>query len=231
MLSAGDTERLHAAIAEAETRTSGEIYCVVAKASSTYREAALAWAAGVALLAPLLALLLGFRPAAVVELLLEVVQSGWTVSQVGAASAMVTSALVGYAALQAVLFAAVLGLASLPAMSERLTPAGVKRQHVHARAMEQFTHRLHATSASTGILIYVSLAERQVEIIADEAIHKEVAAGEWDRAVKAALAPIRAGDVAGGLIAAIAVCGAALAEHFPSDGAARTPDGDHLAEI
>jgi len=161
-----------------------------------------------------------------------VVQAGWTVGQAGAVGAMVTSALVGYAALQVILFAAVLGLASLPAVRPLLTPAGLKRQHVHARAMEQFTHRLHATKASTGVLIYASLAERQVEIIADEAIHKKVAPGEWDRAVKAAVGPIGAGDVAGGLIAAIELCGRALAAHFPHRGAgARPRDGDHLAEV
>lgn len=232
MLSGADVERIHAAIAEAEAATSGEIFCVVAKESSKYREVGLAWAAGVALLAPPLALLLGLRPAAFIQAMLLVVQAGWSVGQAGAVNSMVTSALVGYAALQAVLFGAVLGLTSLPAARPLLTPAGLKRQHVHARAMEQFTHRLHATRASTGILIYVSLAERQVEIIADEDIHEKVEAGEWDRAVKAAVGPIGAGDVAGGLIAAIEICGRALAAHFPRHGAgAERHDGDHLAEV
>jgi putative membrane protein len=144
---------------------------------------------------------------------------------------MVTSALVGYAALQAILFAVVGGLASIPAVRRILTPAQLKRDHVHARAMEQFNHRLHATKASTGVLIYASLAERMVEIVADEDIHERVEIGQWDRAVKAATAAIGSGDVAGGLVAAIGVCGLALAEHFPRGDAAASDDGDHLAEI
>jgi len=231
MLSRADIQRVHTAVAEAEAVTTGEIFCVVAQESSKYREARLAWAGGVALLAPPLALLFGVRPAAFVSTLLLVVQSGWAVGQAGAVDAMVTSALVGYAALQVVLFGVVLGLASLPAVRPFLTPASLKRQHVHARAMEQFTHRLHATKAATGVLIYASLAEHQVEIVADEAIHKKIAAGEWDRAVKAAVGPIAAGDVAGGLIAAIEICGRALAEHFPHHGASRRHEGEHLTEV
>lgn len=232
MLSPTDIQRVHAAIDAAEATTSGEIFCVVAQESGKYREVSLGYAAGAALLVPPLALLLGLRPAAAVQAMLLVVQSGWTVNQAGAAGAMVTSALIGYAALQAFLFGLVLGLTSLPGPRRWLTPAGLKRQHVHARAMEQFTHRLHAAQASTGVLIYASRAERRVEIIADEAIHKAVAEGEWDRAVKAAVGPIGAGDVAGGLIAAIELCGRALAAHFPKGEAdARPDDGDHLAEV
>jgi putative membrane protein len=233
MLKPADSQRLRAAIAEAESRTSGEIFCVVAKTSSRYREAPMAWAAGAALIVPPLALLLGARPAVLVELLLQVVQSGWSVDQVGAVNAMVTSALVGYAVLQAALFALVLAVGLAPAARVWMTPSWLKRQHVHARAMEQFTHRLHAAGGATGVLIYASLAERQVEVVADEAIHLKVAEGEWDRAVKAAVGPIGAGDVAGGLIAAIQVCAAALAAHFPPDDAVvpRTPDGAHLSEV
>lgn len=232
MMTPADHQRVAAAIAEAEATTSGEIFCVVSAASAKYRETALAAAAAVALLGPPLALLLGLRPAGLIQAVLIVVQSGWTVEQAGAVNTMVTSALVGYAALQALLFGAAAALVSIPAVRQALTPARLKREHVHARAMEQFTHRLHATAASTGVLIYVSIAERMVQVIADEDIHAKVASGLWDQAVKAATGPIAKGDVAGGLIGAIRLCGQALAEHFPAEGAAtRTDDGDHLAEV
>jgi putative membrane protein len=232
MLKPADRDRIHHALAQAEASTSGEIFCVVAQASARYRDVPLAWAAGVSMLAPPVALLLGLRPAAAVQALLLVVQSGWSVAQAGAVNAMVMAALVGYAALQAVLFALVLGLLSLPGVRARLTPAGVKRQAVHTRAMEQFFHRLHAAHGTTGVLIYASLEERRVEIIAEEAVDEKVAAGRWDEAVQAALGPIRAGDMAGGLAAAIAVCGRALAEHFPArEGAPPPAVDDRLAEV
>ena len=51
--------RVAMAIAEAEQRTSGEIFCVVARNASTYADVSLAWASGAALILPLLLLPLG----------------------------------------------------------------------------------------------------------------------------------------------------------------------------
>jgi putative membrane protein len=91
--------------------------------------------------------------------------------------------------------------------------------------VEQFAHRLHQTSGRTGVLIFASLAERRVEVVGDEDIHAKGGDVVWDSAVAAALAHIKTGDVAGGLIAAVNICGKALAEHFPPDGSA-PPAGD-----
>jgi putative membrane protein len=232
MLSPADHQRVHDALAKAEQATSGEIYCVVALESGKYRETPLAWAAALALVGPPLALALGLRSGAFVSILLLVVQSGWSVEQAGAAEAMTTSALIGYAALQAALFALVVGLGLIPGVRRFMTPSALKRERVHARATEQFAHRTHASTAPAGIMIYASIAERRVEVVADEAIHAKVADGEWDRAVKAALGPIRAGDVAAGLIAAIELCGRTLAEHFPPGGAGPLQDAEeHLLEL
>jgi putative membrane protein len=226
MLKPADHERVHAAIAGAEAATTGEIFCIVARESAAYREVPLAWAAIVALLGPLLALALGLRPA----MLLAPLQGEWTVAHAGALQGAMTAAVLGYAGIQAVLFAAVLALVAIPPVRRLLTPGFVKHAHVHARALEQFAHRRHV-GAPTSVLIYASAAERRVEIVADEDIHEKVGDAFWDAAVKAAVAKIRAGDPAGGLIAAIELCGQALAEHFPSDGRARAPETDDLSEI
>jgi putative membrane protein len=230
MLSKPDHDRIHAAIAEAEQRTSGEIFCVVARESGHYREVVFAWAAAVALLAPPLSLVLGLKPSFFMAAMLTVLENGWIVAHVGGLNAEVAAALVGYAAVQAALFVIVLAAASLAPVRRLLTPGSLKRAQVHARAMDQFAHRLHATRAATGVLIFASLAERRVEIVADEAIHAKVAAGTWDRAVRAALGSIGAGEAATGLIAAIGICGDALAEHCPSDGA-HDAAIDDVAEI
>ncbi len=58
-LSPTDLAAIEAAVREAERRTTGEIYCVVAEESSNYGETPLAYAAGVALLAPAILLLGG----------------------------------------------------------------------------------------------------------------------------------------------------------------------------
>ncbi len=226
MLSAADHDRIHDAIAAVEARTSGEVTCVVAQESSRYREVPLAWAAAVALIAPPIALALGVRPFAVIAL----AQNGWTEADVGSAHAAVMTALVGYALVQAVLFALAGGLVSIGPVRRILTPGFVARGHVHARAMEQFAHRMHRSKAATGVLIYASLAERRVEVVADAAIHKKVGEGAWKQAVVSAVGLIRQGDVAGGLVAAVEVCGEALARHFPDDGAPPR-DEDLVSEV
>lgn len=226
MLSRADHDRVHAAIAEAEQRTSGEIFCVVAHESGHYREVGFAWAAATALLAPPLSLVLGLKPSFFMAAVLTLLENGWVASHVGSLNAEVATALVGYAAVQAALFVAVLAATSLAPVRRLLTPSLLKKAQVHARAMEQFAHRLHATRAATGVLIFASLAERRVEIVADEAIHAKVTPQTWDRAVQAALGPISSGEAANGLIAAIEICGAALAEHCPPDGARVVADDD-----
>jgi putative membrane protein len=228
MLSQADHERIHTAIEAAEARTSGEIFCVVAKESATYREVPFAWAAALALIGPPLALAFGLRPSVRVLLAL---QNGWSVAHASALSDTLTTALIAFAAAQAMLFVIVLLLASIPQVRRRLTPASAKRAHVHARAMEQFAHRLHATRASTGVLVFASLAERRVEIIADEAIHARVGTDAWDRAVAAAVGPICRGDYAAGLIAATEVCGEVLAQHFPPIEGQSPSSDEVVAEI
>ena len=230
MLSKADHDRIHAAIAQAEQRTSGEIFCVVAHESGRYREVGFAWAAAAALLAPPLSLVLGLKPSFFMAAVLTLLENGWVASRVGNLNAEVATALVGYAAIQAALFVIVLAAISLAPIRRLLTPGLLKKAQVHARAMEQFAHRLHATRAATGVLIFASLSERRVEIVADEAIHAKVAPLTWDRAVQSALGPIRAGDTARGLIAAIEICGTALAEHCPP-GAEPVSSSDDVVEI
>lgn len=227
MLSPADHDRLHAALAEAAAGTTGEIFCVVAAESAAYREVPVAWAAVAALVGPMLALALGLRP----SMLLAPVQGGWTAAQAGALEAATLSAVTGYAVFQVILFLAALAVVSIPTVRRLLTPGFVKTAHVHARALEQFAHRRHAGRAPTGVLIYASSAERCLEVVAEEDIHEKVGEAYWSEAIKAATARICAGDAVGGLIAAVELCGRALAEHFPSDGEARPEPTDDLSEI
>jgi putative membrane protein len=226
MLSAEDHDRIHAAISEAEAKTSGELFCVVARQSATYRETPFAWGAGVALALPPILLLAGFKPRALATPL----EGGWVSAQGGELGHALAVGLFTYAALQGLLFAIVFAVLCIPALRVAVTLGFTKRDHVHSRALEQFAHRRHASRAPTGVLIYASIAERRVEIIADEEIHEKVGEAFWDATVKATLERIKAGAAADGLILAVRRCGQALAEHFPSDGAARKPEDD-VAEV
>ncbi len=66
----------------------------------------------------------------------------------------------------------------------------------------------------TGILIFVSLAERYARIIADEGIASHVPQQEWQEAVDALVAHMRDGRIADGFIAAINLCGNKLTNVF-----------------
>ena len=224
-----DHDRVHDAIAEAELRTSGEIFCIVARESGQYREVAFAWAAGAALLAPPAALIAGLRPSLLAATVRRMENSGWVVGHAGPFDAALLAALIGYAFVQLALFVGALGLFSIPAVRRAVTPGGLKTAHVHAKAVEQFAHRLHSATGRTGVLIFASLAERRVQIIADEDIHARVGDSVWSKAVAEALASMKTGDVAGGLVAAVKTCGGALADHFPPDGSG--PGAGDIAEI
>ena len=212
-LSAAELSAIEAAVREAEAKTTGEIYCVVTEESSHYGEVAIAWAAGVALLGPSL-LLLGGVHVSIPDLF-----TTWSASDVSAAiETSVRNALIGAVILQGLLFAAVALLASVPAVRMALTPRGLKRLRVRRRAAEQFfAKNLHLTRERTGVMIYVSLAERMAELIADEGIHDHVGPHTWDQAMAALTEGLKHGRVEQGFEAAVRLCGEVLAEKFPAD--------------
>ncbi len=211
LLTPSDLAAIEAAVVEAEARTTGEIYCVVAEESSDYRETAIAWAAGVALLGPALLLLAGVHVEAP-DLL-----GGWSAAQVASvAEAAARRALIGAVLLQGVLFVGVLALLSYPPLRRLLTPRTLKRDRVRRRAQEQFVAKnMHATRERTGVLIYVSFAEHMAELIADEGIASQVDHQVWERAMAALTAGLKRGEPAAGFASAIGLCGDVLAERFP----------------
>ncbi|HTI68177.1 MAG TPA: TPM domain-containing protein [Caulobacteraceae bacterium] len=211
MLSEADRALIAAATVKAESETSGEIACVVTEEVSAYREIPLAAGAGVALLGPPLAVALGLRLEAFTAPF-----AGWTAAH-GPASA--GPILTVYAVVQVMLFALAVALASVPAVRRALTPRGLKQRRVRRAALQHFAGaRQHLAPGQTMVLIFASLGDRQMEIVADEAIHAKVGQGAWDEAVAQALATMRTSGAAAGLAKAVEVCGATLAAHFPDDG-------------
>jgi putative membrane protein len=212
-LSPADLGAIEAAVREAEARTTGEIYCVVAEESSEYGETPLAWAAGVALLAPAL-LLLGGVHVTVPDLF-----GGWSAEQASQiAEAAARRALIGAVLLQGVLFAVTMVLASIAPVRRALTPRAFKRDRVRRRAQEQFLAKnLHLTRQRTGVLIFVSMAERMAEIVADEGIAAQVDPSAWTRAMDALIEGLKRGEPSAGFAAAIGLCADVLAEKFPAD--------------
>jgi uncharacterized membrane protein len=72
------------------------------------------------------------------------------------------------------------------------------------------------TEENSGVLIYVQLVDRHVEILADRGIAAKVPQADWDAICRNMEAAFRAGDYRSGALAAIRRAGELLTEHFPA---------------
>lgn len=206
-----DHDRIVAAVAAAESKTAGEIYCVLSPAVSDYRETPLAWATAAALILPAGALLLGFEPQSLTRWF-----GGWTVGHTAATDATILAALTTYVALQAAVFVVAALVVAIPPVRRALTPASLKAERVHRAAMEQFlSHGLHATRDRTGVLLFASLAERRAEVVADEGIYKVTDPAVWDEVVDLLIKGLKRRKTADGFVAAVELSGRILAAHVP----------------
>lgn len=194
-----DRSRIATAIRAAEARTSGEIVCVLARTSSDATALPVLLAALAALALPWLLVALTEMP--------------------------VHRILV----LQIAVFVLLAVVLCLPRVRVALLPRAARRHVAHRAAMEQFTIRgIVRKKDRTGILIFVSLAERYARIIADEGIAGRVPQSEWQKAVDALIAHTRDGRITDGFIAAIEACGNVLAAHFPRTGTTRDELPDRI---
>ena len=195
MFDAAARDAVEQAVREAERRTSGEIVPVVVDRSHDY--------AGVrAVAAALLALASG---AAMLAAGLDPVL--WLIPAQIAAFAL------GY------------WLAGRRALLRQLIPDGIREQAVDRAARLAFLeHGLVETRDRSGILIFVSLLEHRVEVLADRGIAGIVEPGTWDGVVDTILHGIAERRAEQGMVEAIRLCGDLLAAAFPP----RPDDTDEL---
>jgi putative membrane protein len=110
-----------------------------------------------------------------------------------------------------------------------LVPKAVGRARAHQRAVEQFlTQSLHTTKGRTGVLIYVSFAERFAEVIADDGIYRKVRPTVWEEVIAELTSHLARGTRTQGFVVATEMCGKILAEHFPPGHADEDELSNHL---
>ena len=195
-----DRARISAAIRDNEARTTGEIVCVLAANSQGHASGLLV------LLASTVAFAVPWRLMAFTALSLQSMLS-----------------------LQVLVFLALLSILCLPRVRVALLPRSARRALAHRVAMEQFVSRgIARTKERTGILIFVSLAERYARIIADDGIAARVPQAEWQGAIDSLTAHMGAGRIADGFVTAIDRCGAVLAANFPSSRPERSELPDRI---
>jgi putative membrane protein len=100
---------------------------------------------------------------------------------------------------------------ALPFVTEKEMRGEVERSA--AEAFHRF--RLRKTAAGTGILLYVSLYERRVRVLGDDAIAEKIDQKDWETVRDLIVDGIRANRASEGICRAISKCGELLSRHFP----------------
>jgi putative membrane protein len=201
-LSEEDKARISSAIRKAESSTAGEIYVVVAHAADDFRYVPVIWAALVSLVWP------------------------WPLHLLTTLST--TAILVT----QAVVFIATAWGLSHPRVRPRIVPEAIAAEAARKSAIAQFlAHGVHLTEKRTGVLIYVALINRRVEIVADVGINNKVAPSAWEELALEVTTAAQGKRLLEGIETAIRKTGSILAEHFPPAEHDRNELSDRVVEI
>ena len=187
LLNPQQLDTLSTVIEGVEKKTDAELLVVIARKADKYLYIPTLWAAMIALLAPLI---LKFTPPWLEgdDLLLA----------------------------QYLIFVAAASAFRILPITMLLVPKRIKFERASQIAHRQFLeNNVHATLKHTGVLIFVSEAERYVEIIADSGISQFVENDRWQSSVDQLIQRIKVGDIEKGLIACIEECGELLSAYAP----------------
>jgi putative membrane protein len=189
------------AIAAAERRTSGEVTVVVLERSDEHPDARWLAALSAMLLgsALLVARLPWQRPELVLAAQLLLGAAGWLLAR------------------------------ALPDVQRLFTGEARASALAHEQALLEFQRAgLQRTAGRTGVLLFASLFEHRVVVLADAAIAAQVDPACWTAATQAVLDGAARGDLAAGLCAGVRACGEVLAERFPRAADDTNELPDHL---
>ena len=202
LFSEDDRTCVAAAVAEAERGTAGEIVPVVATASGRYDRAEC---------------ICGFTFALVVLAALWLIFQGVAPAGDNWEPAPALGLLEVLGVLGGAFVAGVVAAGRLPILRRVFVTRGEMREEVERAAAAAF-HRFRArrTTAATGMVLYVSLYERMVRVVGDDAIASKLAPADWEAVRDRMLGRISAGEPTDALLAGIEAAGALLREHFPA---------------
>jgi putative membrane protein len=200
LLTPAEQDALIACVKGVETRTSGEIVPVIASSSYDYPRAAHLGGLMLAILAALgTAALIGHTDM-------------WAFLGLFLAFYLVFSRLV----------------AAVPALKRPFITKGEMRAEVEEAAVTSFyLNGLHRTRDLTGIILYISVFERSVQVLADKGINDKVDPEVWDEVVAMVTDGIRQGRPGEALCRGVERCGALITEHFPI----KADDTDELPNL
>jgi putative membrane protein len=187
LLNESARRQVAAAIAGVERQTDAELVTVLAPRADDYTYVPLLWAGRIALLVPGI---INYYPA-------------WLSAHQLLLAQWATFIVLGL-------------LFRLPGLTTRLTPRHIRHWRAANLARRQFLEqRLHRTEGATGVLIFVSEAERYVEILVDQGISSKVPDQAWAAIVETFTTAVRRGQTLQGFLTCIEACGEHLKLHVP----------------
>lgn len=193
-LSEKEHAQINAAIEAAERQTSGEIVCMVQSASYHYPMANVIGAAALAL--PL-------------SLILTPLLGGWL--WLGTQNMWLF--LSCFVLLFSIFYGCVRGIPWLKRLF--ISRQDMDEEVEEAAITNFFQHGLYRTRDANGILVYISVLEHKVWVMADHGIHEKMDPGAWNGIVDAITNGIKAGQAAEAVCQAIQSIGETLSHHFP----------------
>lgn len=205
-ISDADRDLITAAVAKAESASDGEIVTIVAPRSDAYHDVGLHYAVLAMLLVPIGGL---------------IVPQSWLDWATGLVFGW--NAVLSFRVLMLLIFVKMAllflivryALAWMP-LRMKLTPGRTKHRRVRRRARELFRACCELkTRRRTGVLLYLSLAEKRAEIVADQAIASQVGPEVWGEAMAALIDEVKAGRPGHGMALAVEKIGGVLAPILP----------------
>ena len=188
LLTDAEKQQVADAIARVERHTDAELVTVLAPQADDYLYISILWAALIALIVP-----------GVIHYI-----TGWW-----GANQLLT--------IQWGLFIVLALLFRIPKLLMLLVPKSVRYWRACNLAKSQFlANNLHHTDGDTGILIFVSEAERYVEIIVDRGIAQHFPDDTWQAIIDTFVSRVRAGQTLEGFVQCIESCGLLLREKVPA---------------
>jgi len=193
-LSEADHGRIRKAVAAAEKKTAGEIVCMVVSSSYHYP----------------LANVLGAAAAALpVSLLVTHFLGAWL--WIGSQNMWL---FLGLFSICFVLFHWT--IERFPALKRRFISMREIDEEVEEAAINAFFRQgLYRTRDANGVLLFISVFEHKVWLLADQGIHEKVPQPEWDALVAHITRGIREGHRTDAICSAVETIGQLLESHFP----------------
>lgn len=202
-LSDTDHKRIEAAVTALETKSSAELAVAIARQAHDYGAYPFLWSAAVGMFAGGL-LAVGWSAARPTDVIL----------------------------IEGIVFALSYLVLHFTGLGIALIPRRLKSMHARRLAAAEFaTLVAHRTAGRDGLLLFVALAERHVEILVDRGVDEKIPKEQWRLIVERFGTSDRCSTIADRIVTAIDQCAAILAQHLPPSSRHRNEISNRATEI